>query len=235
MTAPTQVVEVLVHQGSVEEPAIDAVLAPTMDNVITVPLCAELLTCAHLPPLASTSNQLLLTSAGTAAPLLVTGPSFPPIMQGPISMLPGTSIASSGAPRAPVAPQSAGAPHSATLQTIEGMPWSSQPTPYASAFKMAPPMYMPSYMPRPFMQAQFEKLARQHQDIEARELEVQRKSGTLNPNAVWSARVRSATSVREFTHESVRVPSWHPSNPKLEVMYGCFSDCGAPYSQSGLH
>ena len=41
------------------------------------------------------------------------------------------------------------------------------------------PVYMPSYMPRPptqlpFLQAQFEELARQHQDIEAQELEVQR-------------------------------------------------------------
>ena len=72
VTAPTQVVEVSVHQGLVEEPpAIDVGQAPTMDNVIPAPLCAALITCAHAPPLASTSNQLLLTSAGTAAPLLV--------------------------------------------------------------------------------------------------------------------------------------------------------------------
>ena len=53
-----------------------------------------------------------------------------------------------------------------------------KPIPYASAFMASPawPMYMASYMPRPltqppFMQAQFEEFARQHQDIEARELE----------------------------------------------------------------
>ena len=73
---------------------------------------------------------------------------------------------------------------------------------------------MPSCMPRPltqptFMQAQFEELARQHQDIEALELEVKRMSRTLNRNAVRNARVRSATSVR-----------------------GSKRTCGSPYSQS---
>ena len=75
---PTQVVEVSGHQtqGSVEEPpAIYARQVPTLDNVIPVPLCAELITYAHAPYLASSSNQLLLTSAGRPAPLLVTGPS----------------------------------------------------------------------------------------------------------------------------------------------------------------
>ena len=175
VTAPTQIVEVSVHQGSVEEPpAIDAGQAPTMDNVIPVPLCAELIACAHVLPLASTFKQLLLTSAVTAAPLLIMGHSFPPVTQGPISTLPGAPIAFSCAPGAPVAS-----------------------TPYASAFKAPPawPMYMPCYMPRPltqplFIQAQFEELARQHQDIEARELEVQRMSRTLNLNAVRNARIR---------------------------------------------
>ena len=50
------------------------------------------------------------------------------------------------------------------------------------------------------MQAQFEELARQHQDIEARELEVQRMSQTLNLNAVRDAR-GSATSVRAHSWE----------------------------------
>ena len=50
------------------------------------------------------------------------------------------------------------------------------------------------------MQAHFEELARQHQDIEARELEVQHMSRTLNLNAVRNARVRSATSVRGSKH-----------------------------------
>ena len=105
VTAPAQVVGVSVHQGSVEvPPAIDAGQGLTMDNVIPSPLFAALITCAHAPPLASTSNQLLLTSAGTAAPLLVMGPSFPLSMQGPISMLPGAPIAFSGAPGAPQAP-----------------------------------------------------------------------------------------------------------------------------------
>ena len=77
---------------------------------------------------------------------------------------------------------------------MTGMQFSNQPTPYASPFMAPPawPMYMPSYMPRPntqlpFMQAQFEELARRHQDIEARELEVQRMSRTLNLEAVRNA------------------------------------------------
>ena len=132
-------------------------------------------------------------------------------------MLPGAPISFSGVPGVPVAPlapyralwrgQSHTAPcrvpHSTALQPMAGMPWSSQPTPYASAFIAPPawPMYMPSCMPRPltqptFMQAQFEELARQHQDLEALELEVKRMSRTLNRNAVRNARVRSATSVR---------------------------------------
>ena len=51
---------------------------------------------------------------------------------------------------------------------------------------MAPPAW-PMYMP--FMQAQFEELARQHEDIEVRELEVQPMSRTHNLNAVRNARV----------------------------------------------
>ena len=73
VTALAQVIKASV-QGSVEAPpTIDAGQAPTMDNVIPAPLCATLITCAHAPPLASTSNQLLLTSTSAAAPLLVAG------------------------------------------------------------------------------------------------------------------------------------------------------------------
>ena len=156
-------------------------LSCDLKRAISVPLCAQLITCVHAPPLVITSNQLLLTSAGITAPLLVTGPSFPPVTQGPISMLPGTPIAFSGAPGAPVglpAPYNAAgcrqhhttpcrALDSAALKRMTGMPWSNQPMPYASTF-MAPPAWQ-MYMPRPFtqppfMQAQFEELARQHQD-----------------------------------------------------------------------
>ena len=69
--------------------------------------------CAALL-LASTSNQLLLTSTNAAVPLLLAGPSFPPRTQGPISMLPDPPIAFSGAPVASPVPysaiQSVGAP-----------------------------------------------------------------------------------------------------------------------------
>ena len=126
-------------------------------------------------------------------------------------MLQGTPIAFSGAPGAPEAPP---APYSAISAErritayMARMPRSSQPTPYASAFMAPPawPMYMPSQMPRPptqpsFMQAQFEELDKQYQDLEAPELEVQRSmSQTHNLNTLRDARVRSATSVRGSKH-----------------------------------
>ena len=59
-------------------------------------------TCVHAPRLAPTSNQLLCTGTGTPAPLLITGPSFPPVTQGPISMFPSASISLSRAPGMPV-------------------------------------------------------------------------------------------------------------------------------------
>ena len=102
--------------------------APTMDIVSTVPLCGLLISGAHASPLVVTANQ-------TTAPLLIVRPSFPPVMQGPISMVTGAPISLTGAPgmppalysaiqsaRAPPAVynamQSAGAPHSTALQPI---------------------------------------------------------------------------------------------------------------------
>ena len=49
-------------------------------------------------------------------------------------------------------------------------------------------------MPRP-MQAEFEELARQHQDLMACELEVQRMSRTCNLNPVRAAGAATAASV----------------------------------------
>ena len=139
------------------------------------------------------------------------------------------------------------------------MRWPSQPTPYASAFMARPawPMHMPSYMLRPltqlpFMQAQLEELARQHQDIEARELEVQCMSRTLNLNAVRNA-VRpelgqlpllegASILMGRNRHQSMQVNSWHPSDPKplrappsgIEVIStGVSQIVSPPYSQSG--
>ena len=103
--------------------------------------------------------------------------------------------------------QSAG--RRAPYYSLWRVPWPSQPTPYASAFTAHPawPMYMPSYMymPRPppqqaFMQAEFEKLARQRQDLEACEIKVQRMTRTHNLNAVRDAGVATATSVAGSRH-----------------------------------
>ena len=87
----------------------------------------------------------------------------------------------------------------------------SQATPYASAFMAPPswPMYMTSYMPRPpvqqvSMQAEFEELARQPQDLKARELEVQRMSRTFNLYTVRDATVMTAASVVGSSHSRTR-------------------------------
>ena len=48
-----------------------------MDIVTILPLCAQLITCVHMSPLGVTSNQMLVSSTSTPAPLLVVGPSFP--------------------------------------------------------------------------------------------------------------------------------------------------------------
>ena len=104
-TAPTQVVAVSVHQSLVEEPpTIVEGQAPTMDIVTTVPLCAPLITCVHASPLGVTSNQMLVSSTSTPAPLLLVGPSCPPVTQGPISLLPGAPISLHGAPGMQPAP-----------------------------------------------------------------------------------------------------------------------------------
>ena len=143
---------------------------------------------------------------------------------------PYNAIYSAGAPPAPCnAVQRARAPRSAAFQPMTGMQW-PLPTPYASPFMAPPawPMYMPSYLPRPlsqppFLQAQFEELARQNQDMEANELEIQRISRSLNLKAV-NARTLLATSARGHRSEPrpLRGPPhrsklflrlWHPLLP----------------------
>ena len=58
-------------------------------------------------------------------------------------------------------------------------------------------MYMPSYLPRPqaqqsSMQAERKELAMQHQELEARELEAERRTRALNLIAVRDAETNSA-------------------------------------------
>ena len=103
VTAHSQVMELSVHQRPFEAPpSLDEGQAPTMDNLVPAPQCATLITCAHAQPLSPTSNQLLLAhSTSAAAPVLVTGPSFLPETQAPISMLPGAPWPSQPTPYAP--------------------------------------------------------------------------------------------------------------------------------------
>ena len=247
-----------------------------MDIVTTVPLCAQLITCAYASPLGVTYNQMLVSSASTPAPLFVAGPSFPPVTQGPISMLPGPPISLQWAPgmlpapyRAiesvseppapynaiysagalpysdwePPAPcsamQSTGVPHSCTFQPMTGMQW-PQPTPYVSPIMAPPawPIYLPSYMPRPltqlhFLHAHFEELARWNQDMEARELEIQCISRSLNLKAVKNARTRLATSARG--NKSTQLASQQSQTPSGLPPQGSklFLRLWGPYSQSG--
>ena len=73
---------------------------------------------------------------------------------------------------------------------------------------MAPPvwpMYMLSYIPRSpaqqaSMQAELEELARQRHDLEARELEVERRTRAPNLNVVRDARVMTAAPVAGNGH-----------------------------------
>ena len=58
---------------------------------------------------------------------------------------------------------------------------------------------MPCHIPRP-MQAESEELAMQHQDLVARELEVQRMTRTCNFNAVRAAGVTTTVSVPGSRH-----------------------------------
>ena len=82
-------------------------------------------------------------------------------------------------------------------------PLLSQSTPDPSAYIAPPwPMFTPSYLPWPKMeqsstQAEREQLAMQHQELEARELEVERRTRALKLNAVRDAEIKSAApSVR---------------------------------------
>ena len=54
------------------------------------------------------------------------------------------------------------------------------------------------------MQTEFEELARQRQELEARELEVQQMTRTLNLNAVPDARVMTAASVTGSRHSCAK-------------------------------
>ena len=105
--AHSQVVEVSVHQGTVQATsAIDAGQAPTMDNLVLAPQCAMLLRSMHAPPVGSTSNRLQLAHiTSAAAPLLINKrPSFPPGTRATIGMLPGAPVVFSGVPGALPAP-----------------------------------------------------------------------------------------------------------------------------------
>ena len=65
------------------------------------------------------------------------------------------------------------------------------------------------------MQAEFEELARQCQDLEARELEVQRMTRTLSLNAVRDATVTTAAYVIGSRHSRIREQA--PLKPRCAV------------------
>ena len=232
----TQLVEVSVHQGPGK--ATSAIVglkqAPTMDILVSELQCATLLMCTPAPPLGSTPTApLLVQSICVAAPLLFPGPSFPQGSQSPITMqgphfppiasMPIMFSGGLGMLGVPGSIQSAGAPPQSTaIPPMAGAPWPSQTTPYPSAF-MTPPgwlMYMLSYLPRPpaqqaSMQAEREELARQHHDLEARELDVEWRNRALNLNAVRDARV---APVAGSSHSRAREQApWKPKRSSSQV------------------
>ena len=75
-------------------------------------------------------------------------------------------------------------------------------------------MYMPSYMPRP-MQAEFEELARQCQDLVARELEVQHMTRTCNSNAVRAAGATATASVPGSRHSRKKEQAPRPASSQI--------------------
>ena len=89
-----------------------------------------------------------------------------------------------------------------------GAPMLNHGSPYPSAYMAPPawPMFMPSYLPRPQMeqsstQSEREQLSMQSQELEARELEVKRRTRALNLNAVRDAEIKSTgPSVRSSRH-----------------------------------
>ena len=87
----------------------------------------------------------------------------------------------------------------------------NQSTPYPSTYVAPPawPMCMPSYLPQPQIQqssaqAELEQLALQSQELEARELEVERRTRAVNQDAVKGAETKSAApSVRSSRTHTV--------------------------------
>ena len=66
-------------------------------------------------------------------------------------------------------------------------------------------IHRPSYRPRPPpKQAEHEELARQCHDLEARELEVKRRTRALNLDAVRDVKVKAAAPVTGSSHSSTR-------------------------------
>ena len=89
------------------------------------------------------------------------------------------------------------------------------------------------------MQSEFEELASQRQDLEARELEVQRMTRTHNLNAVRDARVATATSVagsrpsckkeQAPRRASSQIASQRSQTPSgIEVISTCITQTVAP-------
>ena len=94
-TALTQIVTISVHQSLVEEPPpIVEGQALTMDIVTTMPLSP-----VRMRHLWASHPIRCMSSTSTPAPLLVAGPSFPPVTQG-------ASISIKGAPGMPPVPYS---------------------------------------------------------------------------------------------------------------------------------
>ena len=131
------------------------------------------------------SAHLLVQSASVAAPMLVPGIFLPPgtgapiTMQGPAFLpMASTLLLFPRVPAVPVLMQSAAMPPMTSSPLTL-----NQSTPYPSTYLASPawPMCMPSYLPQPQIQqssaqAELEQLALQSQELEARELEVERRN-----------------------------------------------------------
>ena len=169
------------------------------------------------------------------------GPSFPPV----ISMLPGVPIVFSGTPGAPPAPysamQSAGALQGTAVQPMVGAPWPIRPCLMLvhlwplqlGQCKCLVTCLGPRHS-RPLCKLSLKSLPgnRQRQDLEARELEIQRMTRTRNLNAVRDARVMTATSVAGSRHSRKKEQAPRHASSQIASQRS-LTPSGAPFRDRG--
>ena len=211
-----QVVDVLVLQGPVGVTSAILVMeqALTMNTIFPVPQCASVNVRAsaasgHHCQCAASWSECKCSHTNACSGHCFTsrnsstnhnaGPAFPLVASVPV-LFPGV------------------------MPPVAGAPWLNQSRPYPSAYMASPawPVYMPSCLPQPqaqqsSMQAEYKELAMQRQELEARGLEVERRTRALNLNAVRDAENRSAATSVRISRTHIHLRNRHPLNQSMLV------------------